>query len=489
MAAPDPVHHTCDVAVVGAGLAGLASGVHAAQQGLSVRICEKLSDARHVCNSRLTGGIFHVAHDTVLDPPEVIAARVRAVTDDTADPALVDAIATDALRLVRWLQELGVRFIRSGRDPWQTHTLSPPSLRQLGQRWQNRAGDVMLRTLEGHLARLDGQVLRGHRAERLLSRDGRCVGLGGTTVDGVPFTVDAHAVVIADGGFQANLAELARHISPDPSRLRQRNAQTGFGDGMRMAQQAGAALTELGAFYGHTLSRDALHNELLWPWPWADDLACASIVVGPDARRFVDEGHGGVYIANLVARLADPASAVIVFDHAVWEGPGRLRALSANPYMERAGGTVHRAATLDELAARAGLPADALRTEVQAYNAALDERSLQTLAPPRSDYKFAPWPIRQAPFYAVPIVAGITYTMGGIRIDGHARVLTTGGTPIPGLYAAGSATGGLDGGPRIGYVGALVFAGVTGRRASAHAAAEIHALRRAMPGSATQVAA
>jgi fumarate reductase flavoprotein subunit len=46
--------------------------------------------------------------------------------------------------------------------------------------------------------------------------------------------------------------------------------------------------------------------------------------------------------------------------------------------------------------------------------------------------------------------------MGGIAIDGDCRVLDTSGKPIPGLYAAGSTTGGLDGGPHSGYVGGLI---------------------------------
>ena len=70
----------------------------------------------------------------------------------------------------------------------------------------------------------------------------------------------------------------------------------------------------------------------------------------------------------------------------------------------------------------------------------------------------------------MPIVAGITYTMGGIRIDPHSRVLDTEGRPIAGCYAAGSCTGGLEGGPRAGYTGGLMKAGITGLRAGEHAA-------------------
>ena len=63
-----------------------------------------------------------------------------------------------------------------------------------------------------------------------------------------------------------------------------------------------------------------------------------------------------------------------------------------------------------------------------------------------------------APFYAMPICSAITNTMGGIVVDGEGRVLDTQGAPIPGLFAAGSTVGGLDGGPRSGYVGGLIKA-------------------------------
>jgi fumarate reductase flavoprotein subunit len=72
---------------------------------------------------------------------------------------------------------------------------------------------------------------------------------------------------------------------------------------------------------------------------------------------------------------------------------------------------------------------------------------------------------------AIPICAGITYTMGGIAINGHGQVQQQDKTAIPGLFAAGATTGGLEGGGRLGYVGGLVKAGVFGLRAAERIAA------------------
>ena len=61
--------------------------------------------------------------------------------------------------------------------------------------------------------------------------------------------------------------------------------------------------------------------------------------------------------------------------------------------------------------------------------------------------------------------------MGGIAIDGDSRVLDTNDNPITGLYAAGCATGGLEGGEHVGYVGGLSKSSTTGFRAAEHIAA------------------
>jgi fumarate reductase flavoprotein subunit len=58
--------------------------------------------------------------------------------------------------------------------------------------------------------------------------------------------------------------------------------------------------------------------------------------------------------------------------------------------------------------------------------------------------------------------------MGGIAIDEHARALREDGAVIPGLYVAGGAAGGLEGGPAVGYVGGLIKCGVTGLIAAEH---------------------
>lgn len=268
---------------------------------------------------------------------------------------------------------------------------------------------MLLRTLEANLKKRGQAVLRVDRATSLIMKDGRCQGVQVETSDGMR-DFAARGVLIADGGFQADLDLLGRHIARVPSEINQRGGATGCGDGLKMAEAAGAALSDLGVFYGHLLSRDALASDQLWPYPILDHLAQSGLIVDQRGQRLVDEGRGGVAVANAIARLNDPLSTVIVFDQTAWETAGRQHLIPPNPNLIDAGGTVHQAPDIPTLARIACLLPDALSATVAAFNAAIGTNRLADLAPPRDVGKGKPLPVQTPPFYAVPICAGITYT-------------------------------------------------------------------------------
>ncbi|GAA5232318.1 FAD-dependent oxidoreductase [Verticiella sediminum] len=457
----------CDVCVIGGGLAGLSAALRAAQDGAIAVVLERAQETDYLCNTRLTGGAFHVCLSDIQSDAAELERKILSATEGAAHPGLAHAVAQDARRAVKWLQSHGVRFIKGGAEPHHNFVLSPPSLQRVGSDWKGRGGDVLLRTLEQRLAGLGGQLLRGHRARSLIVKEGRCVGVAGDA-GAVPFDVSARHVVIADGGFQCDEELVGRSISPAPGRLLQRNARSGFGDGVRMAGEAGARLSDLVGFYGHVLNRNAMTDDRLWPLPWMDNVATSAVVVDAAGRRFADEGRGGVYLANRIAALQDPLSAFVVFDQPLWDGPGTSRFLPPNPHMENRGGTVLRADSVQALAQAMGVDTAALAATVAAYNDALDKDELPSLNPSRTPYPYRPMPIRTAPFHAVPVCAGITYTMGGVAIDEWGRAMREDGSPYPGLYAVGSASGGLEGGASIGYVGGLAKAATTGMRAGEH---------------------
>jgi fumarate reductase flavoprotein subunit len=432
----------CDVVIVGAGVAGMIAAVRVAQGGLRAVVLEKLTEEQYVCNSRMTAGVWHCCATDILSNPDVLYSKIMEATAGTARIDLAQAIASDGARTVRWMQSVGVRFIK-GPYNYQSFVLAPPSVTSRGCEWKGRGGDVMLRTLEAELNRLGGGIRRGHRAVRL-EQEGKCItGVAGETMTGTPFLVKASSIVIADGGFQANRALLRQSISSNPDRIFQRNARTGVGDGLRMAQEVGAGTSDLKGFYGHILSRDVFESDKLWPYPYLDYIATAGIIVNKNTDRFADEGLGGVALANAIAASEDPLDKLVIADECIWEECGKVRLVSPNPYLLDVGATVHRAKSLDELAKQCGLNSEKLVSLVDKYNFAVKAGKAEDLTPRRSIAKYQARAIETAPFYAFPVCAGITYTMGGLQINGNGQVLTDhSATPIPGLYAIGCATGG-----------------------------------------------
>ncbi|GAA5231911.1 FAD-dependent oxidoreductase [Verticiella sediminum] len=459
-----------DLIVVGGGIAGLAAANRAAEQGLRVVLLERGTDERYLCNSRLAGGVLHVAFRNIRDRPEALIEAVRAATKDQANPDLTRALAHTSARAGEWIKSQGVKFVRmSLAVDWQSWVMAPPRRIMAGMDWYGRGADYTLRLLARNLLARGGRIIQGAAAVSLMERAGACVGVE-IRRQGDVSQLPASAVVLADGGFQGNLALLGQHISGAPEKLKQRGAATGVGDGLRMAQAFGAEIADLSYFYGHLLSRDAFDNPRTWPYPQLDELGVAGVMVGADGRRFADEGLGGVQLANAVAKLEDPLSAWAVFDSAIWEGPGRNARIPVNPHLVRAGGTIIQADTLAELASRTGLPAQALQETIAAHRQAVISGQFQQLDPPRSRPAGQAWAVDHPPYFAAPVCAGITYTMGGIAIDEHARVRSTRGVPVAGLYAAGANTAGLEGRQGATYIGGLMKGLVFGIRAAEHVA-------------------
>ena len=460
------------VVVVGGGLAGLTAANVAASRGRQVIVVEKGVGEDYPCNSRIATGVLGLAHSDPTDSPDVLYRAIMDDTENYASPELASLLASNAGRALRWLRDEKISVIKAlaaNRIRW---VLAPPKAAKPGHDWKGRGPDLALQTLNAESPTEGRSAARLVRARRLVMENGNCVGVV-VDCDGQSEQISASAVILADGGFQANSQLLRELITERPDSLAQRNAMTGEGDALLMAREVGAQLTDMQAFYGHLLARNAIHNRELWPYPTIDTLASCSVLVDADGRRFIDEGLGGIPLSNAIARLPDPLSAFAIFDDEIWNIAGKAEFISPNPYVELLGGEVIRASSLDELARLARLPAANLAHTVAIYNQSVQSNDLKSIDPPRSpgrsfgelrsstrrlDVK----PVRTPPFYAIPLCAGISYTLGGVAIDAHACVLDNTNMPIPGLYAVGSCTGGLEGGPIAGYVGGLMKALCTG---------------------------
>src|SRR5436305_12621538 len=193
-----------DVIIIGAGIAGLVTANRAAQLGLRAVVLEKSTEEKYICNSRYAYGTFHI-NFTGLDAPEDdLCAKIDAATDGFARKDLARAVAKDGRRLMQWLKDEGIELVNLGS--YGTNVLSPPWRTGYGLTWQNYGADIALQRLEAHLRKRQGRILRGTRA-RMLKLVSGGVEIEVEQADGVK-RLGAPCVVIADGGFQANLDRL-----------------------------------------------------------------------------------------------------------------------------------------------------------------------------------------------------------------------------------------------------------------------------------------
>lgn len=456
-----------DLIVVGGGLAGMSTAIRAAELALKVCVLEKGEGDHYLCNSRYTGGLFHIGMDDMRSPPDELVARLDRITNGEARADLTRVLADNALRAIRWLEQQGVRLIRGGPDGLRQNSLAPPGVRNTGLNWRWRAGDVMLRTLNARLRALGAEFIQGTTALALEMEAGR---VAGVTIErgGKTESLRAHVVALCDGGYQGNPDLMRKYITPAPDRVLMRNAETGRGNGLVMAEAVGAKLVGMGSFYGHIQYREAMTDGRFWPYPVLDSLCVAGLLINAVGERFCDESLGGVHVANAMARLDDPLGCHVIIDEAIWQGPGREWLLPANPFLERAGGRLISAATLDELAAKISMDAGRLKASVDGWNAGVAGHPLGI---PRTNPACKPYAVTKAPYHAIPLCAGVTYTMGGILTNAAAQVLDQREQPIAGLLSAGACTGGLEGFARNGYSGGLSKSATFGMIAGETAAA------------------
>ncbi len=457
-----------DVCVVGAGGAGYAAAIAAVQAGASVIIMEKCS---------IDGGSTNVSEGALnaVDPerqePQGIEDSIDTFYQTTIDgghgtgnPELVEYLVNNALDSVHWLEDLGVRF----KDEVGSATGS------LGQRSHypyTPSGNTYIRSFQEFRAAHPDQLLVLHdtKAEELLLDDaGAVVGVVGEHGD-QEITVNAKAVVIATGGFGANV-ELRQSVNDGVWKEVSLDENIGCtniqpcaqGDGLGLAQMAGAELINLSDIQLHPCGTPG--TGLM------DDIRTSGrnrIFVNQSGERFVNEGAERDTLCKAIFAQPDSTYFVVV-NKLRYPDPDWVDGNGATVANMIARGHVVGADSVEELAEATGMDPEKLQASIDAYNAVVRgdaEDEFGFVADNTADAEMT-----EGPWYACQKVPTVHHTMGGIRIDVNAQACDADGNPIPGLFAAGEVTGGIHGENRLGG-NAIADCMTYGRTAGTNAAA------------------
>ena len=487
-----------DVIVVGCGNAALSAALSAKENGAKVLVLEKAPEEWRGGNSYFTGGLFRFAFDNVSEVFDLVDDMSDAekegveikpytsdnffgdlyrLTDNMADPDLANTLVFNSLPTMKWLREKNVRFVlASGRQAFNVGG----KLRF----W----GGLILEAVGGGVGLVDFLIQQAGRDEieiryatkatnLLTDRMGAVTGIGIRGPEG-PYEIDAGAVVLGAGGFQANTEMRCRYLGPDWELAKVRGTPYNTGDAIQMGLNIGAQS------HGHWSSSHTVQWDLGAP-PFGDRKVGENfqkhsypfgLIVNIHGKRFVDEGadfRNYTYAEYGRLVLKQPSRiAWQIFDQ-------KLHPLMRDEYRIREV-TKHQADTLDELARKMEIDVGEFVKTIEEYNAAvqdtefnptiLDGKKTVGIDPPKSN-----WAQRMdtPPYEAYGVTAGITFTFGGLKTTKDAQVLDSENKDISGLFACGEMLGGLfyynyPGGS--GLMAGSVFGKLAGEGAARHAA-------------------
>ena len=499
----ETVSYDADVVVIGAGGAGMTAAMTAADAGQKVVILE--SQAMVGGNSaRATGGMnaaktvyqdenefdqaagvektLATAAEKYADN-ETITALAKSVSEQWAayqanptgyfdsvelmeldtmvggkginDPELVKTLCEGTADAIDWLDENGItlhnvssfggasvkRIHRPVNEEGKVVSVGAYMIPLLQENCEKRGIDIVLNTTVDTI---------------LTDANGAAVGVSGTDKDGNTVVVNAKSVILATGGFGANL-DMVTQYKPELAGFMTTNAAGAQGQGIEMATAIGAGTVDMDQIQIHP-TVEANTAALITEGLRGD----GAILVNANGERFVDEvGTRDVVSA---AEIAQPGSySWLIVDQAMADASSVIQG-----YIKK--GYTKTGATYEELAKELDVDPAAFANTMETWNGYVEAKN----DPDFGRTSFAN-PLNNGPYYAIKVTAGVHHTMGGVTINSATEVLKEDGTVIPGLFAAGEVTGGVHGANRLGGTAVadfVVFGRIAGESAANYASAQ-----------------
>ena len=430
MATPAFAAESTDIVIIGSGGAGLSSAITATEKGAKVIVLEKMAyfggtSNRSEGEMNAAGTKQQKAHGILDDTPERFAADTIRGGHGLNDPALVKALTENAASAEEWLLDLGAHFChRMGRGGGQTRA------RGHGPCDGSPVGIEIMRVL-GERADKDHIDMRlNNRVTKILMKNGKVAGVQVKTPKGME-TINAKAVILATGGFGAN-HKMVEKYRPELKGFSTTNHPGATGDGIVLAQQVGAGLTDIEQIQIHPTvikKNGALISESM--------RARGGFLLNKNGKRFTNELlTRDVVSAN---ELKQPGGiAYLVIDNSIYSKNKMAQNYTAEKLMTKCD-------TIADVAKLIGVDPKVVQASFDQYHKAFDNKKDDLFGRPEMLIR-----MDQAPYFVAEVTPGIHHTMGGVKIDPQAEVLTPEKKPIPGLFAAGEVTGGVHGGNRIG---------------------------------------
>ena len=490
-----------DVVVVGAGGAGMTAAITAAAEGKSVVILESQSMVGG--NSvRATGGMnagktvyqdenefgesagvektLKTAAEKYADN-ETITALAKTVSEQWAayqanptgyfdsvelmeldtmiggkginDPELVETLCANSADAIDWLDEHGITLHNvssfGGASVKRIHRPVNAEGKTVS------VGSYMIPLLQENCEKAGVKMMLDTTATEILTdANVSAVGVKATGASGETVTVNAKAVVLASGGFGANLDMVVKY-KPELKGFMTTNAPGIQGQGIEMAEAIGAATVDMDQIQIHP-TVEANTAALITEGLRGD----GAILINEEGQRFIDEvGTRDVVSAAEIAQTG--SYSWLVVDQAMVDASSVIQG-----YIKK--GYTVTGATYEELGKAMGVDAAAFAETMEKWNGYVEAKN----DPDFGRTSFAN-PLNTAPYYAVKVTAGVHHTMGGLKINANTEVLNEKGEVIPGLFAAGEVTGGVHGANRLGgnaVADFTVFGRIAGAAASDYAA-------------------